>query len=948
SASVNLYLDQRQELDFIQYRLTHGIRHLYINISSCTVKVQLSTQQRLDITLDSKDQCQGLYNLLSHIKNKPDDTANFPKHKPKIGITKPDPTTAYLTANDTPVDTMLNPFLVDGPVTSTPSKRRAIVQRSAAALEQMHKKSRVQPAESIIEPSQHRFDTGNRMFISPPILSSKIVVPQPEEDNMMIITPKKQTPRTHMNSNSEKTRRIVSLSPFSSMKPQFHSAIPSPGALRPISVSARRYGCEAITRKSKRLSSLERPTGTRCVTAVLQALFRLDLVARDLKEPYWLHFSSSQPVLFKSLVDAFSPYSKRHSIGIKDETVSENVIKKTKGRLGDEDDAREFLNDTLNQVRHEFRELNAQSPCPISRLFECIIDHTLVCMDCGNEIVQTEHYQDFCLEIPACDNNRSSQRAMSIGGLFPQMFDSQQIVYECGACQSESAMAHRSISKLPDILVVYLKRFSIRPIHGYGKNRSRVAIDGTLEFSQFCSPSAFLPSDNETGDLISNDDDQLLDDTHFPSNSPPSSSSLWFSSASPVERDGHFESPSSLPANQEYIDVDRYQTVGQGTASNPFVLNSDEGDSFEVSTSQSFSYYEPPSEDEQYQWAMEESLRGSQSLSQSFSQESVKYDNNCETRNNTGDATRINGTDERDGSVSRDSNEVGDEMRPSLFPSVNSDIKDDSINPNNGDNFVEDEDEELKAAIIASLAPENTQKIGEEKLQEKENRDLEEAIWRSLLDSEENKENISPEKRTGKKGHKGKRSSTLSRCSSQSQIETLENNREYPARLLRANTIDVVGGQHSGTQYPSFSQSQSQEESSSSFSAAQGEASSSQQYERASTSARTSIVEDIAILENPKGKEKAHHNVRTETKEHSIGLFQLQAMVSHTGLASTTSDGHYVCDGLGADGVWRCSDGGKSTRIGSIADLSRYRGRSGYLFFYVHGYSDKSNISVNE
>jgi hypothetical protein len=112
-------------------------------------------------------------------------------------------------------------------------------------------------------------------------------------------------------------------------------------------------------------------------------------------------------LIYRSLVGAFSPYSRNRCTDFNGETVSNYVVKSSKGRLGDDDDAREFLNDTLNQVRKEFLVRDVDHPSPISRLFECDIDNKLICMDCGNEVIQTEHYQDFCLEIPACDTNRS-------------------------------------------------------------------------------------------------------------------------------------------------------------------------------------------------------------------------------------------------------------------------------------------------------------------------------------------------------------------------------------------------------------------------------------------------------------------------------------------------------------------------------------------------------------
>lgn len=75
----------------------------------------------------------------------------------------------------------------------------------------------------------------------------------------------------------------------------------------------------------------------------------------------------------------------------------------------------------------------------------------------------------------------NSQDAVSIGSLVPQMFDPKSV--ECQKCHSDQATVHRSLSQLPEVLVLCLKRFSSNPVGGYKKHRSHVTIDATLEFS---------------------------------------------------------------------------------------------------------------------------------------------------------------------------------------------------------------------------------------------------------------------------------------------------------------------------------------------------------------------------------------------------------------------------------------------------------------------------------
>ncbi|KAI9242113.1 MAG: hypothetical protein BYD32DRAFT_288164 [Podila humilis] len=123
TASINVYIDIQKELDFLQFRLTHSIRNLYLNLSACTVKVHLASQQRLDITVASAALCHSIYDSILRVKTKSDDTDSFPKHQPK-NLVKPDPMAAFLTAkNDVFVDTIDTPSAASS---ATPSRKHLL------------------------------------------------------------------------------------------------------------------------------------------------------------------------------------------------------------------------------------------------------------------------------------------------------------------------------------------------------------------------------------------------------------------------------------------------------------------------------------------------------------------------------------------------------------------------------------------------------------------------------------------------------------------------------------------------------------------------------------------------------------------------------------------------------------------------------------------------------
>ncbi|KAF9943960.1 hypothetical protein BGZ70_005211, partial [Mortierella alpina] len=137
TASVNLYVDYRRELDFMTFRV-------YINKKACSVKIHLSNQQRLDVTLDSEDLCQSFYDQVARVKEKPNDSDSFPRHQPKMDIEqKPDPNSAYLTAKDTPTGLARSSVAatVLPTVPSTPVKRKMATQRPTMVLEQTNKKT---------------------------------------------------------------------------------------------------------------------------------------------------------------------------------------------------------------------------------------------------------------------------------------------------------------------------------------------------------------------------------------------------------------------------------------------------------------------------------------------------------------------------------------------------------------------------------------------------------------------------------------------------------------------------------------------------------------------------------------------------------------------------------------------------------------------------------------
>ncbi|KAF9933708.1 Ubiquitin carboxyl-terminal hydrolase 37 [Linnemannia zychae] len=774
-------------------------------------------------------------------------------------------------------------------------------------------------------------------------------------------------------------------------KPRFHAKVPTPRVLRSMNDKSKRYGREVDPKSSKDSRVLERKfSGSGCIYMSLLAMLCLNPVVPDLTHKNLLNFCSVHDGLFKSLIEAQASFAERKHMRIKEEEISHTIVKSSPGSLGgDVDDARVFFVDCLNQIRREFP---GHEEVPISKAFTGKIDRVIECTNCGNVTRSTEQCQDLQLEIPTqSSNSRVNQDAISIGSLVPQFFDTQPV--ECQKCHYAQATVHRSLSQLPEVIVLCLKRFSSSPTGGYKKHRAPITIDATLEFTQFCSEEAFV---HDAESLLYYQDDFGMR-PHIPSDSLPSSSSSPFSSVSPRGQHDLFRSSPS-PTERYMARLKENDPFGS-TFDDPIVLDSDDEDAIIMTTPQihqSFSFYEAPTEEEQYQWAMEESIRASQLTSSQTSIAEYKL----EDKEDIGEIMSSQIFDDDNpfanpnfaSMIKRESSSLSGSQKssahssrlgtPKISPKIELPNRRDTFvvhedkekgigrDSNDKDNISDDgeeDDENIKAALLASLMP-----IGAD-IEEQEKRQVEEAIRLSLLDQEENKENISPEKSHSKKKilEKKKKEVVLERSISQLDCSPLDRRHHrhqnhharkkvLPAQLKRSNTIDFTDrhgfwghNMDSNPKHQSFSLSQSPSPMETSSQPIQLKFPPKARQSNSKTRQHASQNSDVnssksafttrRVTRASKGKDRA--SSKTSAMEHqSLGLFKLQAIVSHTSLSSsspatTGNKDHYICDQLGMDGIWRSNDGTKIRRMGTnISDINQYRARSGYLFFYVRSY----------
>ncbi|KAG0229620.1 Ubiquitin carboxyl-terminal hydrolase 29 [Actinomortierella wolfii] len=564
----------------------------------------------------------------------------------------------------------------------------------------------------------------------------------------------------------------------------------------------------SIARKSK-ITYADSISSSRCADAVLQAILGLEVIKQELRRSHWLTVIDNKDCLFKSIVDVCLQRT-RECIPLKTDNIKRHVIKRSSSSnpLNSQDeDAHVFLEELLNQSRQDIRS-RITNEYPFVGKFECDIDHRLVCTTCGEERTHTEQNQILSLDLQ--ERSRGSKRkAATIQSLLPRFFSTQEISFYCDACDGERAIAHRTVSRLPKVLVLHLKRFQKDERNHSWINDEPITLEDTLSLDQYCQAEAL--------EAARRHDEGLENISATPSDGFPSSDGSRYSSNSP-SRSYHTRastlsshlSPSSDPSDLAFDGCyDHYPT--------DYVSDSGGEDSLSRLQPTPVDLAEDSDEELQYRWAIEDSIRV-QSLSQSSISneelnwagdetltESIYEDIRALTSNdlsfmsdvrevaptlsrNSADSSRRSGT-------STPTTRSTKMILPELFAMTSNNptpthdllkkpkeeidtkeerkcggglLKVEKDNPKRGsddknsnlggkdddDDNSDDDDEDLKLAIQASLQPSSPPPISEKEIKEQEDRDLEEAIRRSLLDQEDNKENISPDEFDGHKKSK--------------------------------------------------------------------------------------------------------------------------------------------------------------------------------------------------
>lgn len=132
----------------------------------------------------------------------------------------------------------------------------------------------------------------------------------------------------------------------------------------------------------------------------------------------------------------------------------------------------------------------SRAACPASRAFTGCLQHELRCQECGHVTTLKEQFSCLSLDLPAFGASAFGVAATPLESLLAGFFAGEELEKSCDSCHAESARhtVRHTLRRLPPVLIVHLKRFSVQVIEGVGavcrKLSARVVPDVTLDLSQ--------------------------------------------------------------------------------------------------------------------------------------------------------------------------------------------------------------------------------------------------------------------------------------------------------------------------------------------------------------------------------------------------------------------------------------------------------------------------------
>ncbi|KAI3651591.1 hypothetical protein MP228_002894 [Amoeboaphelidium protococcarum] len=131
----------------------------------------------------------------------------------------------------------------------------------------------------------------------------------------------------------------------------------------------------------------------------------------------------------------------------------------------EQQDADEFIRSLLGTLESELGKYSKETGKPllagmVENAFELEIKKTLRCKECESHSVTIDKCRDLSLEIGVNDG-QNDDKPLELDSLIQSYFQKQQLEYKCEKCTCKEAEVELQVQKLPQVLIIQLKRFAL-------------------------------------------------------------------------------------------------------------------------------------------------------------------------------------------------------------------------------------------------------------------------------------------------------------------------------------------------------------------------------------------------------------------------------------------------------------------------------------------------------
>ncbi|XP_069083205.1 ubiquitin carboxyl-terminal hydrolase 37 isoform X1 [Pleurodeles waltl] len=321
------------------------------------------------------------------------------------------------------------------------------------------------------------------------------------------------------NSNTERSN-VTSQSPSVKRTLGFTSQLGAVKKMKPnldyTGWNKSRFQLSSQTQQLQGFSNL----GNTCyMNAILQSLFSLQSFVNDLLKQRipW------KKIPVNTLIRRFAFLLSKKDICSSEQ--KKDLLKRVKGAISAtaerfsgymQNDAHEFLNQCLDQLKEDMEKLNktwkyepssgdenavgrTSEDCSTSRVFSCPVicnfefevQHSISCKMCGEMVTKRERFNDLSIDLP---RRRKLPTPRSIQDSLDLFFRTEEIDYSCEKCNGKSASVMHKFNRLPRILILHLKRYSFNVVLSQNnKVGQQVIIPRYLTLSSHCTESTQSP-----------------------------------------------------------------------------------------------------------------------------------------------------------------------------------------------------------------------------------------------------------------------------------------------------------------------------------------------------------------------------------------------------------------------------------------------------------------------